>query len=609
MALMSEDFLDLIWGDQHGWIDMPAKIDQYWAPWHYEYEGETDNIMSGRIDSCLNDRESLYFSPGIFEQRGRHFDDLRPPQWLWADLDEIDPDFIQPNLLPTVAWESSDDRFQAMWKLIHPIKPTSFDHLNQSLSYYLGADHGGWDRTQVLRLPSTRNFKYSPAPMVTLLWFEEEREYDPRDIWKIVKGSVPLGVGLDAPPLGLRPGTVPARVRELLRATPDTVVHGERSATLWKIECMLAESGWGADAIYDVVARSAWNKWAAVGTGERRLRQEISKAIRHVQVKAISENERERKEKTTADIVSERGVVDRPSDGSADLDGSGGDTGKEKDGDVVSMEPDVLVFPWREYDKFMALAMAEPKWLIQGIWTAGSQGILGGEPKTSKTTLGLALGMSVASGKPLFGDPNYPVKAQGPVLFVQEENAPWMVQDRMRKLAHLYGIGGSVVDKTSSGGGDRFDLTLPDDIPMRLLNNYGFDLTLGDHQEGLWKEVERFKPRLVVLDPLYMIMAGINFNQAHELAPYLKWLLALSNEFNCAVCIIHHFRKAQPGNNTRPGQRLMGNATLHGFVDSALYCEQMDPDDPRKTGTLYTRVHREFRSIEPQRALEFGIRM
>jgi hypothetical protein len=106
-----------------------------------------------------------------------------------------------------------------------------------------------------------------------------------------------------------------------------------------------------------------------------------------------------------------------------------------------------------------------------------------------------------------------------------------------------------------------------------------------------------------------MIMAGVNFDKAYELAPYLKWLLALSNEFNCAVIIIHHFRKAQPGNNTRPGQRLMGNATLHGFVDSALYCEQMDADDRRKSKSYYTRVHREFRSIEPQKALEFGIRM
>ena len=352
----------------------------------------------------------------------------------------------------------------------------------------------------------------------------------------------------------------------------------------------------------------------AVSSGEARSPNEIAKAIRKVQSKALEDAKR-RKEKAVAQDLSGTGVVDRPGDGSNDL-GTGDrkikDTVQDASGELVVIEPDIFVFPWSRYSKFMALAMEEPKWLIEGIWTAESQGILGGEPKTSKTTLGLALAMSVASGKSLFGNPDYRVRDQGPVLFVQEENAPWMIQDRMKKLAHMYGILGSIVEKRAprgSLGKYVYDIVFPEDIPLKLLNNYGLDLTQEDHREAIWKEVEQFKPRLVVLDPLYMIMAGVNFDKAHELAPYLKWLLALSNEFKCAVCIIHHFRKAQPGNNTRPGQRLMGNATLHGFVDSALYCEQIDADDRRRTGTLYTRVHREFRSIEPQKSLEFGIKM
>ena len=614
--LMSEDFLDIVWGKQEGWVDLPAKVGQYWVPWHYHYDGEADNYISGRIDSALRDQENLYFSAGMFRERGRKFDDLIPPQWLWADLDEINPlSAVEVGLQPTVAWESSAGRYQAMWRLERAIRPTVFDKLNQALSYFLGADHGGWDRTQVLRLPGTRNYKYREASLVELLWYEEDVIYQATEIWHAVRDSLPVGLWrVDQRPGGVVPRPMSPRVRSLLRVPSDAVVEGERSSTLWKIECLLAELGWSEDDIYRVVSRSAWNKWAEVGTGEGRLRTEIRKAIRHVLVRGgVSDDEREGKKTKGAGVVQGERMERGHSDGGADT-GRGEKKGGRDGEDGELGEGGELVLPWVEYDRFMALAMEEPKWMIEGIWTAGSQGILGGEPKTSKTTLGLGIAMSVASGRGLFGNEEYPVRDMGGVLFVQEENAPWLIQDRVKKLAGELGLLGSARvfrEKTSSGGlGDEIiRISMPDDVPLKFLHNYGIDLSNEFHREAIWNECERMQPRLVVFDPLYMVMAGVNFDKAHELAPYLKWLLALSNTFRCSVMIVHHFRKAQAGNEARPGQRLMGNATLHGFVDSALYAEQVDSDDRPDHSMLYTRVHREFRSIEPKRPLEFGIHM
>src|SRR5215469_12432987 len=146
--LLSEDFLEIVWGDAHGWVDLPAKVGRYWVPWHHEYEGECSIDITRRIDACLRDNENLYFSAGMFETRGRDFDELKPPQWLWADLDEVHPSSAATaGVLPTLAWESSPGRFQAMWRLDRRVSPKSFDKLNQGLSYLLGADTGGWDRT------------------------------------------------------------------------------------------------------------------------------------------------------------------------------------------------------------------------------------------------------------------------------------------------------------------------------------------------------------------------------------------------------------------------------------------------------------------------------
>jgi hypothetical protein len=602
----AEDFLEIVWGDREGWIDLPSKAGKYWIPWHDYYSGEVDGFMTHRIDDCIKDGESLYFSAALFSARGRRFGEMLNSWWLWADLDEISPSGVPTELMPTIAWETSPGRYQAMWKLVRAVSGVGFDKVNRALSYHLGADHGGWDRTQVLRLPGTVNFKYAGAPLVRLLWVNE-LVYDARSVWALVKESSPGGEGIGREGKIILPRkAMPASVRSLLTKEVST---GQRSNVMWRAQCGLAEAGWNADEIYNVLWQAPWNKWRDVNSGRERMQAEIRKAINWVLRKAVLNEAR--RDQTPADTYSERvGAVDRSGDGSADLGRGDEDTGERgSDPEYDAGDDARLVLPWRDYWSFMGDAMDDPKWLIRGIWTAGSQGILGGEPKTSKTTLALGIAMSVASGQPLFGDPQYKVTDPGPVIFVQEENAPWLMQDRMRKIAGMLGLLGEVREN-----GDSLDIAFPQELPITLLNNYGLDLTREEHRDALWLECEKKRPRLVVLDPLYLVLAGVNFNQAHELAPYLKWVLDLSNEFKCSVMIIHHFRKAQQNASTeyatvRPGQRLMGNATLHGFVDSGLYTEQGSPDPSLNPRTLVTRVYREFRSVEPQKSLEFAFKI
>jgi RecA-family ATPase len=259
------------------------------------------------------------------------------------------------------------------------------------------------------------------------------------------------------------------------------------------------------------------------------------------------------------------------------------------------------------------MKMEDPKWLIQDIWTANSHGILGGEPKSSKTTTALALALSVASGQPFLG--RYSVGTPGPVLFIQEENAPWAIQDKLRKLAVSYGlISRKEVELRVAGEGDLahgsqvvVGLEFPTDAPFEILNNYGFDLSLEEHRDALWQKVEEVKPALLVLDPLYLILSA-DENHAPELRPFLKWLIALKAEFGCAIMVIHHMRKKNLNSSTvvRPGQNLMGSAILHAWVDSALYSEAQRMD---KEGWTSCVLEREFRSMAPQSPLEIDWNM
>ena len=605
-----EEFLELVYGEREAWIDLPAKVANYWVPFYTEWPNE--QAVTRRIDSSLRDREDLYYSVAQFAKRGRRIEDVLPSAWLWADLDEVHPTAgAGLGFLPTVAVESSPGRYQALWRLDKPLKPNSLEKLNRGLSYALDADRGGWDLTQVLRIPGTRNYKYPDAPLVKLLWNNEE-SYDAREIWAAVKRLVPDDElrGVVSPSLPRRP--IPSRAKALLRTPLAQVVEGERSARLWELECLLAEAGLSSEEIYSLVNKSAWNKWRGVASGRVRLERDIRKAMRSVAQKA---GDRDRK-LGAVDRQSDKGADSLPGDGvsgpsgSAVRDGDGVVSGAGDGGPNAEAEESGGRLPFVGYSSFMAMVMEDPKWLIEDIWTAGSHGIIGGEPKTNKTTIALALGLAVASGEAFLGE--YAVGVQGPVLMVQEENAPWMMQDRLRKLASYYGLIGaseSHIRPAEPGGLGKVsvDLDFPKDVPLRLLNNYGFDLALEEHRDMLEAEVDSMRPVLLILDPLYLIFSGADENSSASLKPFLRWLLHLRYKYNTAIALVHHMRKAQIGGaNVRAGQRLSGHHILHGWVDSALY---MEARDTPRDGWVAVNMEREFRSMAPQRPIQLGLSM
>jgi len=611
MELEAEDFLELLWGEEDGgWVDLPAKVNGYWVPYPLEWPVEDGGTgLSRRIDQSLRDGEDLYFSVARFSERGRALENVLPVSWLWADLDDVHPSAAaEMGLMPTIAVESSPGRYQAYWRLARELRPAVVERLNRALTYALGADKGGWDLTQVLRIPGTRNHKYKGAPRVRLMYHREGLVYKPSYVWGKVKEQVPEEElkGLGEMVLPKKP--IPRKAKQLLWAKAEDVVKGEGSHKLWELNCLLAESGLDEAEIFALVNVSVWNKWRG---NSARLRGDIRKALTHVRRKAV---QRERTAGSTAgrvdEALEESGPVDRGRSVGADrLAGVSGDSGPVVGSDAGAGDDSdgPARLPFVSYSSFMAMAMEEPKWLIEDIWTAGSHGIIGGEPKTSKTTLALAAGLAVASGTPFLG--KYAVGAPGPVLMIQEENAPWMMQDRLRKLAADSGLisdRDAVVRPASAGGlgSTVLSVDLPADVPFWILNNYGFDLSMEEHRDMLEGYVSEVRPVLLILDPMYLIFGPIDANSMKDLQPFLKWVIQLRYLYGTAVAIVHHMGKKSEGNSgRRAGQRLIGSATLHGFTDSALYTSLIKDE---REGWTHVSIEREFRSMEPQGALEMA---
>ena len=82
---------------------------------------------------------------------------------------------------PTAIVVSSPGREQYWWRLSRPVAPEEGEDLNRRLAYAMAADLSGWDLTQLLRVPGTRNRKYPDAPLVELAHLSED-SYDPAEL-------------------------------------------------------------------------------------------------------------------------------------------------------------------------------------------------------------------------------------------------------------------------------------------------------------------------------------------------------------------------------------------------------------------------------------------
>lgn len=226
-----------------------------------------------------NRERELYFCPHGFNQPRRKKEFAAPLRILYSDLDSVDPRPLD-DLMPTYAWETSPNRFAAAWLTTESVSPT----LNQRLTQYLGADPGGWDVTQVLRIPDTYNHKYSELPKVRELW-RDGPTYKRREVEAIVRGES-AAAGGDAKEVfkkwekKLKLSTR----RDLFTKTKVGV--GKRSEVIWRLNNELFEAGVPSEERFILLKASPWNKF--VGR-DKQLRTEVERVIdKHTMPKKAS---------------------------------------------------------------------------------------------------------------------------------------------------------------------------------------------------------------------------------------------------------------------------------------------------------------------------------
>lgn len=315
--------------------------------------------------------KNCYFCPHGFDAPSRTKEHAKRPRLLYADLDESDPRKLE--LKPTVALESSPGRFVGFWETDDLVE----EALNRRLSYSISADNSGWDFTQVLRVPNTRNYKYHTTPRVRILW-NDGPTYEVKRLEKMIPQiKNTMGDDLDDQaskvfkryekkmPRWLR--------RELVNGKPQA---GKRSEVLWKMQNELLEIGMSREEAFDVLWVCPWNKFKNRRDGADQLWRELDKSLeQHFAGYKAAKN--------------------------------------DQDDDPTSFNP----LPRSMAD----VVMRNINWIVPGMLARGEVTIVEGDPGLGKSYFMQIVAMHICDGKKLPSETEYE-GVQGRVAYFDTEN-------------------------------------------------------------------------------------------------------------------------------------------------------------------------------------------
>ena len=268
-----------IYGDGPGFLALfsgmrPAPDAELATPHqaYFSWPAETAAALAWLERQAAADRE-LYHCAHLVRRWRRRKEDAAPLQSLYVDLDQ---ETEQSGLLvPSIVVESSPGHTQRYYRLTQPVAPERGADLNRRLAYAVGGDRGGWDLTQLLRIPGSINHKYGSRPVVRLV-AETSARYDPRELEAFLPklpALAPRRTGTTRaetlPAVGSEPPIPLSRAAraiwdgEDVRYTPDGRV--DRSVSLVRIARILVQAGLAPEHIAAVLAERdtslGWEKY------------------------------------------------------------------------------------------------------------------------------------------------------------------------------------------------------------------------------------------------------------------------------------------------------------------------------------------------------------
>lgn len=163
------DFWQKLYGQQRGYLALFSgervgkrltNIQSTYFPYPVGLDSAVTFIKS-------SPERELYQTAHLVSTHLRRKETALPLASLYVDLDGAPLTTKVPP--PSLVIESSPGRLQCYWRLERLTQPATGEDLNHRLTVAMGADQGGWDLTQLLRIPGTINHKYETQPTVRII--------------------------------------------------------------------------------------------------------------------------------------------------------------------------------------------------------------------------------------------------------------------------------------------------------------------------------------------------------------------------------------------------------------------------------------------------------
>ena len=225
--------------------------------------------------------------------------------------------------------------------------------------------------------------------------------------------------------------------------------------------------------------------------------------------------------------------------------------------------PSSTGFELLKFSDYMALhATGAVEWIVRDWLPSKTIAFVISPPGTYKTWTILDLCVSVAGGTPFLG--KFPIEETGPVMLIQQEDFNGQTVERLSVISHSrYNIHAKGGDK------DNFEVGTPPDLPIwhHTQRRLRFDdkLAMKDFSDA----IEKHRPKLVVLDPLYSATSTDDFMS--KAAEDMFLFKDLRDRYGTSFLVCHHTKKT---GDDRARDRIWGSQFLNAFLETGWHFSQ-----------------------------------
>ncbi|MEB8341796.1 AAA family ATPase [Streptomyces endophyticus] len=176
------------------------------------------------------------------------------------------------------------------------------------------------------------------------------------------------------------------------------------------------------------------------------------------------------------------------------------------------------------------VANREPRqFLFEPVIVAGDYGVMSAERKAGKSWGGVDAAVSCAAGLPWLGE--FPCRAAGPVVFFYGEGSDAKLTRRIHAVAASKGL--------AREEADALDIVICCRAPK---------LTDAQHLHLITKALAEYRPRLIVLDPLYLSVGGAKGADLYAMGELLGGIQRIVQDAGATFLVSHHWNKSGSGN-------------------------------------------------------------